>query len=321
MWWLMIGSACGGTLAPTWSMPRAVLREWCRGRTESELSVSTGKQPCAGLSHQHSAGQDLSHPLVPGDLQIFSPTLSQLSYRGLAGVPADHFLAAGWEMQWPATVWACFCPAVGGGLVRARPPPTLLTSGCASVPRGGVLALAGDWQGVNDVEQPAGKAPVKVTGYIAQWLERLTADQQVPGSNPGVPFFRNAHCQHVSSRAQTVLQRKNSCVWHIQLCARGGGDGLSAPRACLSPTPSQAWAMQPGCASARRRARSAQSPSGGRGCRVPFRKGVRVCVSGSACSARCASCRVKRRGRQAMKNDTCGVRTHALSEWRLEPPP
>ena len=27
-------------------------------------------------------------------------------------------------------------------------------------------------------------------GYIAQWLERLTADQQVPGSNPGVPFLR-----------------------------------------------------------------------------------------------------------------------------------
>ena len=27
-----------------------------------------------------------------------------------------------------------------------------------------------------------------VHGYIAQWLERLTADQQVPGSNPGVPF-------------------------------------------------------------------------------------------------------------------------------------
>ena len=29
-----------------------------------------------------------------------------------------------------------------------------------------------------------------VHGYIAQWLERLTADQQVPGSNPGVPFVR-----------------------------------------------------------------------------------------------------------------------------------
>ena len=28
-----------------------------------------------------------------------------------------------------------------------------------------------------------------VHGYIAQWLERLTADQQVPGSNPGVPSF------------------------------------------------------------------------------------------------------------------------------------
>ena len=27
-----------------------------------------------------------------------------------------------------------------------------------------------------------------IHGYIAQWLERLTADQQVPGSNPGVPF-------------------------------------------------------------------------------------------------------------------------------------
>ena len=26
-------------------------------------------------------------------------------------------------------------------------------------------------------------------GYIAQWLERLTADQQVPGSNPGVPLL------------------------------------------------------------------------------------------------------------------------------------
>ena len=28
-----------------------------------------------------------------------------------------------------------------------------------------------------------------VAGYIAQWLERLTADQQVPGSNPGVPLW------------------------------------------------------------------------------------------------------------------------------------
>ena len=28
-----------------------------------------------------------------------------------------------------------------------------------------------------------------LSGYISQWLERLTADQQVPGSNPGVPFI------------------------------------------------------------------------------------------------------------------------------------
>jgi hypothetical protein len=28
---------------------------------------------------------------------------------------------------------------------------------------------------------------MQVCEYIAQWLERLTADRQVPGSNPGVP--------------------------------------------------------------------------------------------------------------------------------------
>ena len=31
---------------------------------------------------------------------------------------------------------------------------------------------------------------IPACGYIAQWLERLTADQQVPGSNPGVPSLR-----------------------------------------------------------------------------------------------------------------------------------
>ena len=29
---------------------------------------------------------------------------------------------------------------------------------------------------------------MQVCGHVAQWLERLTADQPVPGSNPGVPF-------------------------------------------------------------------------------------------------------------------------------------
>ena len=38
-----------------------------------------------------------------------------------------------------------------------------------------------------------------INGYIAQWLERLTADQQVPGSNPGVPFGRISR-RNVGSR-------------------------------------------------------------------------------------------------------------------------
>jgi hypothetical protein len=29
---------------------------------------------------------------------------------------------------------------------------------------------------------------MQVCGHVAQWLERPTADLQVPGSNPGVPF-------------------------------------------------------------------------------------------------------------------------------------
>jgi hypothetical protein len=39
-------------------------------------------------------------------------------------------------------------------------------------------------------------------GYIAQWLERLTADQQVPGSNPGVPSvtYRKAYFGHGRER-------------------------------------------------------------------------------------------------------------------------
>ena len=45
------------------------------------------------------------------------------------------------------------------------------------------------WKAVaaNVREKRAGNSH-DVHGYIAQWLERLTADQQVPGSNPGVPF-------------------------------------------------------------------------------------------------------------------------------------
>ena len=34
-------------------------------------------------------------------------------------------------------------------------------------------------------------------GYIAQWLERLTADQQVPGSNLGVPLMLQGDSRRV----------------------------------------------------------------------------------------------------------------------------
>ena len=37
----------------------------------------------------------------------------------------------------------------------------------------------------------SGKYTMISPGYIAQWLERLAADQQVPGSNPGVPSTRS----------------------------------------------------------------------------------------------------------------------------------
>ena len=39
-------------------------------------------------------------------------------------------------------------------------------------------------------------------GSIAQWLERLTADQQVPGSNPGWPFARFTQVGRLSGAAQ-----------------------------------------------------------------------------------------------------------------------
>ena len=51
------------------------------------------------------------------------------------------------------------------------------------------------------------------TGYIAQWLERLTADQQVPGSNPGVPSFleqrgcRGRHAQ-TQAKAKAIAQER-----------------------------------------------------------------------------------------------------------------
>ena len=62
-------------------------------------------------------------------------------------------------------------------------------------------------------------------GFIAQWLERLTADQQVPGSNPGVPSAR--------------LTLSTYLLWlFTAACAASGGRwvvacGLHALCACL----------------------------------------------------------------------------------------
>ena len=41
-------------------------------------------------------------------------------------------------------------------------------------------------------------------GYIAQWLERLTADQQVPGSNPGVPSYKRAYVRAEAPRNASI---------------------------------------------------------------------------------------------------------------------
>jgi hypothetical protein len=64
------------------------------------------------------------------------------------------------------------------------------------------------------------------SGYIAQWLERLTADQQVPGSNPGVPFAR-WQCGSLSGSPSDF-----SCLCHAHKtvararasCKGAGGD-------------------------------------------------------------------------------------------------
>jgi hypothetical protein len=58
-------------------------------------------------------------------------------------------------------------------------------------------------------------------GYIAQWLERLTADQQVPGSNPGVPCFFARLCLQsclgfqISGHPESN-QGPSDCCIHLQ---------------------------------------------------------------------------------------------------------
>ena len=60
-----------------------------------------------------------------------------------------------------------------------------------NVEAAGPILTRSDWR--RAALGPAARRPAPNAtshGYIAQWLERLTADQQVPGSNPGVPFER-----------------------------------------------------------------------------------------------------------------------------------
>ena len=51
-------------------------------------------------------------------------------------------------------------------------------------------------------------------GYIAQWSERLTADQQVPGSNPGAPF---TYARNISRRRRIRRAKGIISAWIFRL--------------------------------------------------------------------------------------------------------
>ena len=63
-------------------------------------------------------------------------------------------------------------------------------------------------------QQPASVVNARKCGYIAQWPERLTADQQVPGSNPGVPWKHHTRLRqrprHHSTLRHILLRRAHS---------------------------------------------------------------------------------------------------------------
>ena len=60
-------------------------------------------------------------------------------------------------------------------------------------------------------------------GYIAQWLERLTADQQVPGSNPGVPLqFHEVSKESINQgwkgNEKFIHHHLGIAIWREGLC-------------------------------------------------------------------------------------------------------
>ena len=85
-------------------------------------------------------------------------------------------------------------------------------------------------------------------GYIAQWLERLTADQQVPGSNPGVPYSpaavraatdvsRSAPCRNDECGSRMFRYRIAGTTEHVGRGAAGSGARGKPEAAPRSPQP------------------------------------------------------------------------------------
>ena len=67
-------------------------------------------------------------------------------------------------------------------------------------------------------------------GYIAQWLERLTADQQVPGSNPGVPSFPELLTPKKEEEHSIPRHNKKRSRHHETRWPNGSGVGLRSRR-------------------------------------------------------------------------------------------
>ena len=120
------------------------------------------------------------HPPKPNTSREFSEGHRTCAYNLLSDPTPPPFTPQG-RMD-------LFAFEKGGGLRR----------GDGLKPHRDVLSLADspdDMVGcVEEKERVAWAFACQAHGYIAQWLERLTADQQVPGSNPGVPSL-SGRCQ------------------------------------------------------------------------------------------------------------------------------
>ena len=99
--------------------------------------------------------------------------LDQLLEQGISGLVVEYIVAIDvTRVRFPADAYA---QAFGNTSVETAMPDS-------------VGRLSQDGKKALDASLPGGSRKV-ADGSIAQWLERLTADQQVPGSNPGWPFM------------------------------------------------------------------------------------------------------------------------------------